>query len=55
MSQKSPILHHATAELVDVIHVTNLRGEGTAENPVRNVDSYFTLDGRLLVEIDPSA
>ncbi len=41
-----------TAEIVEVIRVTECRGAGTAEDRDRNVEQYWTKDGRLLVELD---
>lgn len=41
-------------EVIQVIH-TNLekRGKGTADDMVRRVDQYWSMDGVLLWEVDP--
>lgn len=41
-------------KVIQVIE-TNLRtrGDGTSKNPIRNIVEYWTLDGRLLAEVDP--
>lgn len=40
------------AELIEVILVKCVRGEGTSEDPVRIVDKYYSLDGAFLAEFD---
>lgn len=41
------------AKLAKVIYTINTEGDGTAGNPVREVERYWTLDGRLIATIDP--
>jgi len=40
------------AEIVEVIKIELDKGEGTRQNPFRGVVQYWTLDGKLLMEID---
>lgn len=49
-----PILPEAprVVEVVQVIHVQYLIGEGIEGDPARLVDRYYTLDGHLLAEQD---
>jgi hypothetical protein len=39
-------------EIIEVIHVKFLRGKGTADEPYREVDSYWSLEGEMLAERD---
>lgn len=45
---RTPLL----AEEISVIHVVASRGDGTPDNIVRNVDQYWSKDGKLLAEKD---
>lgn len=45
---RTPLL----AEEISVIHIVASRGDGTPENIVRNVDQYWSKDGKLLAEKD---
>ena len=38
------------AEIIQVIHIREFRGVGTAKDRCRLVDQYWTTDGRLLAE-----
>lgn len=40
------------AEIIEVIHVETLRGDGTEKNPVRIIHQYWAKDGTLLAEKD---
>ncbi len=40
------------AKVVQLIKTTSTRGDGTSANPSRYVTKYWTLDGKLLFEID---
>ena len=43
-----------TARVIQVIEMTIARrGEGKESDPVRIVTQYWTLDGSLIVEVDP--
>ena len=40
--------------VIQVIQTTlEKRGDGSTENPQRNVTQYYSIDGKLLAEIDP--
>jgi len=40
--------------VIQVIQTTlEKRGDGSTENPQRNVTQYYGIDGKLLAEIDP--
>ena len=39
-------------ELIEVIHTVALRGAGVHGDPIRNVDQYWSKDGKLLAERD---
>ncbi len=52
--KRPPLVHTARAQVEQVIRVINGRGAGVDGDPIRNVTSYFTLTGELLVEMDPS-
>ena len=39
--------------IIKLIHTEHCRGEGVGTNPYRTVQSYFTMKGELLFEIDP--
>jgi hypothetical protein len=41
------------AAVVEVIHVPAMRGDGTAANPERLINLYFSLSGDLLACYDP--
>lgn len=42
------------ARVIQVIECAILRrGEGTSQDPIRIVTQYFSLDGKLLAEVDP--
>jgi hypothetical protein len=45
---------HVGARVIHVIATESVRGQGTKDNPSRVVRSYFSLDGTLLAEHDPS-
>ena len=40
-------------EVMEVIHVSITRGDGSKDDAVRIVDQYWSLDGELLAENDP--
>lgn len=40
-------------EIMKVIKVIIVRGQGVESNPVRNVTQYFNLEGDFIFEIDP--
>ncbi len=40
------------AELIEVIHTVATRGKGVHGDPIRNVDQYWSKDGKLLAEKD---
>lgn len=46
---------HSDCHVIEVIetHLT-LRGKGIDGDPIRRVTQYWSLDGKLLFEIDPS-
>lgn len=41
------------AAVVEVIHVSAMRGDGSAGNPERLIELYFARDGELLACYDP--
>lgn len=42
------------ARVIQVIETTlDMRGKGVNGDPVRRVTQYWTLDGKLLAEVDP--
>jgi len=41
------------AKLIQVIQTTHSIGQGTPEDPAREVTSYFSTDGQLLAVDDP--
>ncbi|HLA34304.1 MAG TPA: hypothetical protein VJ001_05485 [Rhodocyclaceae bacterium] len=41
------------AQVVQVIFVDAMRGDGSPENPERMIYMYFSLDGQLLACYDP--
>ena len=43
------------AEIIQVIHVSSAWGEGTADDVIRTVHHYYSMDGKLIVKIDPFA
>ena len=38
--------------IVQVIHVRALKGQGCPESPVRMIDQYWSMNGTLLAEVD---
>lgn len=42
------------AKLIEVIETTDYRGDGTEADPYRSVVQYWTKDGQLLAENDPT-
>lgn len=42
------------ARLVQFIEVVRQEGDGTAENPIKNIVQFWSLDGKLIFEIDPA-
>jgi hypothetical protein len=43
------------ARVIPVIETTLLRrGRGTVGDPIRRVTQYWSLDGKLLAEVDPN-
>jgi hypothetical protein len=40
-------------KLIQVIVSESERGEGTPNNPVRLINQFWSVDGRLLAEADP--
>ena len=46
LSLKTP----SKAELIEVIHTVATRGKGVHGDPIRNVDQYWSKDGKLLAE-----
>ncbi len=48
LSLKTP----SKAELIEVIHTVATRGKGVHGDPIRNVDQYWSKDGKLLAEKD---
>jgi len=40
-------------EVIKVIHVLIVRGDGSENDPVRYVDQYWSLSGEFLAENDP--
>lgn len=51
---KKPLEHRApdSVEVVKVIKVEYVKGNGTEESPVRNAKSYYDIDGNFLFEKD---
>ena len=41
------------ARLIQVIETDCLRGKGLAGDPCRHVKQFFSVDGKLLAEVDP--
>lgn len=41
------------AAVIQVIHVSAMRGDGSAQNPERMIQLYFSLEGDLLACFDP--
>ena len=48
LSLKTP----SKAELIEVIHTVATRCKGVHSDPIRNVDQYWSKDGKLLAEKD---
>ena len=42
-----------SAKLIEVIMTVSNRGNGTVENPHREVIQYWDLEGEMLAEVDP--
>ena len=54
MKRNNSMIHdELSVNVIDVIKVSRLRGDGTKEYPIRKMDSYYRLDGTLIAEIDP--
>ena len=43
-----------TIKVVELIRCCYVKGQGTAEDPVRACTSYWTIDGQCLWENDPA-
>jgi hypothetical protein len=44
------------AKVIQVIRTElTVRGDGTDDSPVRRIVQFWSLDGELLAEVDPSA
>lgn len=43
----------AEARVIQAIETSDVRGNGTMEDPFRRVMQYWTLSGELLAEVDP--
>jgi hypothetical protein len=41
------------AKVIQVIEAEVIRGDGSAANPTRGVNQYWSLEGNLLAENDP--
>lgn len=41
-----------SVEIVKLIKIKAVRGNGSESNPVRRVELYYTLEGEFLYEID---
>jgi len=54
-TQGPPIGYHEVreVEIIPVIRITHTRGLGTKNSVFREVTTYWTLDGKKLLEIDP--
>jgi hypothetical protein len=44
-----------TAKVIQVVYTEALRGSGADHDPYRCVKAYWSLDGELLAECDPTA
>jgi len=44
-----------SAKVIEVIETKAMKGTGVQTDPVRIVTQYWSLDGKLLAECDPSA
>lgn len=42
-------------KVISVIEVKTIAGEGTPDNPTRNITQYWDMDGNLLAVADPEA
>lgn len=42
-----------SCKIVEVIKIEYIKGEGTKEDPIRNVEEYRTLDGYVIARIIP--
>ncbi len=52
MSMKTPApLQYV--EKIEVIKIVVFIGDGTEKNPNRNIEQYWSLDGKLLAVVDP--
>lgn len=49
-AESLPVQH---AQVIEVIAVAVNRGAGTEKDPVRIVNQYWSLDGRMLAETEP--
>ena len=43
----------SSARIVELIHVSSMRGDGSQENPERSIELYFSKEGELLACYDP--
>jgi len=51
---KTKQIHHSRkARVIEVVHTVTLEGDGTGEQAYREVDRYWSTDGKLLAENDP--
>ncbi|MFB8546774.1 hypothetical protein ACQUFE_02080 [Enterococcus casseliflavus] len=44
--------HVREVKMMEVIHVVSFEGEGTAENPARLIDEYYSKEGTFLATND---
>lgn len=40
-------------EVIRVIRATFVRGEGTKADPMRSVEALYSMDGELIIEVEP--
>ena len=45
-----PVRH---AEIVEVLKTVSVYGKGIEDNPIREITQYWTLEGKMLLKIDP--
>lgn len=50
-----PLQENREVKVIECIHVTVVRGAGTASDIAREVEQWWTFDGRLIAEHDPCA
>jgi hypothetical protein len=54
VSEPISLQRNDSVRVIQVVHVQTLRGLGTsADDSVRTVHQFWSLDGRLLAEFDP--